>query len=92
MPEIELNKVTRTDAIASLRRYAEENFAEPLGDLPANLLLDYILEEIGPAIYNKAIADAQSRLQLRVADLHGELFAKEFSYWPRIDAKKKSRR
>ncbi len=92
MPDIELNKVARADAIASLRRYAEENFAEPLGELPTNLLLDFILEEIGPSIYNKAISDAQTRLQLRLADLHGELFAKEFAYWPRLDAKKKARR
>jgi uncharacterized protein (DUF2164 family) len=92
MTTIELSKEARADAIASLKRYAEENFAEPLGDLPAGLLLDFLLEEIGPAIYNKAISDAQTRLQLRVADLSGELFADEFQYWPRLEAKRKARR
>ena len=45
---IELNRQQRTDAIASLQRYFEENLPEPIGDLPAGMLLDYILQEIGP--------------------------------------------
>ena len=78
---IELPKQKRTDAIASLQRYFEESLPEPLGDLPAGLLLNFILEEIGPAIYNQAIRDAQTRLAQRVADLDGELFADEGQYW-----------
>jgi len=62
------------------------------GDLPAGLLLNFILEEIGPVVYNKAIADAQTRLLQRVSDLNGELYADEFQYWPRADAKRKSKR
>ena len=89
---IELSKQARSDVIASMQRYFEENLSEPIGDLPAGLLLNFILEEIGPAIYNRAIADAQSRLEQRVQDLSGELFADEFQYWPKADAKKKNRR
>ena len=88
----ELSKQTRTAAISSLKRYFEENMPEPIGDLPAGQLLNFFVEEIGPAIYNQAIVDAQARLQQRVADLSGELYADEFSYWPSIDAKRKSRR
>ncbi|MFC6646816.1 DUF2164 domain-containing protein [Granulicella cerasi] len=89
---VELKDVARKDAIASLQRYFEENFDRELGDMPAGLLLNYILEEIGPAIYNSAIADAQARMQLRVADLTGELFADEFRYWPKVDAKRRTKR
>ena len=78
---IELPKQKRTEAIASLQRYFEENLPEPLGDLPAGLLLDYILEEIGPAVYNQAIREAQTLLTQRVTDLDGELFADEFQHW-----------
>jgi uncharacterized protein (DUF2164 family) len=86
---IELSNETREDAIASIKRYFEENLPEPIGDLPANLLLNFILEEIGPAIYNQAIKDAQTRLQQRVADLDGELYEDEFQYWPRAEAKRR---
>ena len=88
---LELTKQQRTDAIASMQRYFEENL-DPIGDMPAGLLLNFFLEEIGPMIYNQAITDAQTRLSQRVADLNGELFADEFQYWPRADAKRKSRR
>ncbi len=91
MITLELGKEQRSDAIASLKRYFEENL-EPIGDLPAGLLLNFFLEEIGPVIYNRAVTDAQARLTQRVADLNGELYADEFQYWPRSDAKRKSRR
>jgi uncharacterized protein (DUF2164 family) len=89
---IEIAKQVRTAAIASMQRYFEENMPEPIGDLPAGLLVNFFVQEIGPAIYNQAIADAQARLQMRVSDLNGELFADEFQYWVRVDAKRKSRR
>jgi uncharacterized protein (DUF2164 family) len=91
MGRIELAKEVRGDALASLKRYFEENMAEALGELPAGLLMDFFLEEIGPAIYNQAIADAQARKSLRVADLSGELYVDEFQYWARVEAKKKRR-
>jgi uncharacterized protein (DUF2164 family) len=89
--EIELEKREREQALASIKRYFEEEL-EPIGDLPAGLLLNFLLEEIGPVIYNRAVADAQTRLATRVADLNGELFADEFQYWTRVDAKRKGKR
>jgi uncharacterized protein (DUF2164 family) len=89
---IELSKQTRADAITSIQRYFEENMPEPVGNLAARLLLNYFLEEIGPAIYNQAIADAQTRIQQRLSDLEGELFAPEFQYWPNLERKRKSQR
>jgi len=89
MAAIELKKQARTEAIASLKKYFEREMQEPLGDLRAGLLLDFFMEEIGPAIYNQAIADAQARMAARVADLEGELYAEEFQYWVRQAAKKK---
>jgi len=84
----ELGKETRTQAIASVQRYFEENLTEPIGNLPAGQLLDFFIEEIGPAIYNRAIADAQSLLQQRVMDLNGELFEDEFQFWIRKSTKR----
>lgn len=89
MPSIELLKQVRAKAIASLQRYFEENMPEPIGELPAGLLLNFFIEEIGPVIYNHAISEAQTRMQQRVSDLNGELYADEFQYWPRLDAKKR---
>jgi uncharacterized protein (DUF2164 family) len=92
MIAIELPKQTREETIRSLQRYFEQEMPEPLGDLRAGLLLNFILEEIGPVVYNRAIADAQARMTSRVADLSDELYADEFTYWPRAEAKRHSRR
>ncbi len=91
MTAIDLSKKSRADAIASIQRYFEENMPEPIGDLPAGLLLDFFVEEVGPAIFNRAVADAQTRMQLRVADLTGELYVDGFQYWPKLDAKRRKR-
>jgi hypothetical protein len=33
-------------------------------------------------VYNQAVADAQTFLQARVADLEGVCYEEEFGYWP----------
>lgn len=92
MMMFELSKQARIEAINSIKRYFQENMSEPIGDLPAGLLLNFFLEEIGPVIYNRAIADAQTRMERHVSDISGELYADEFQYWARLEAKRKNRR
>lgn len=89
---IELAKEAREEAIASLQRYFSENMEEELGNMTAGLLLGFILEEIGPCIYNKGVADAQERMQLRIGELDSEIFAVEFQYWRERDRRKGGRR
>ena len=86
--KIELSAQAQKDAVASIQKYFEVNMPEMLGELPAGLLLNFFVEEIGPAIYNKAIADAQAQMLRRVDDLSGELYVDEFQYWPRVSAKR----
>jgi uncharacterized protein (DUF2164 family) len=88
MGAIELTKQARAQAVASIQQYFEKNMPEPVGELAAGLLLTFFLEEIGPAVYNRAIADAQARMLQRVGDIEGELFAEEFQYWPGQAAKR----
>ena len=87
--KINLSPEGRAEAVSSIQRYFDENFSEPVGELPASLLLNFFIEEIGPVVYNQAIADAQARMQSRISDLNGELFADEFQYWSRLDAKRR---
>jgi uncharacterized protein (DUF2164 family) len=90
--KIELKPETRADAIDSIQRYFEENMPEPLGNLPAAKLLDFFLEELGPVAYNRAIADVQARMAVRISDLSGELSLDELQYWPKEDARRGKRR
>ena len=89
---IELNKDARQVAISSIERYFRENMDEPIGNVAAAGLLGFMLEEIGPAIYNQAVMDVQERLQARVAEVDLEVHEDEFQYWRKYDAQRKGRK
>ena len=85
---IELTKAAHTAAISSLERYFLEENGEPLGDMAAGALLTFFLADIGPAIYNQAIADAQESMQARVAEIDIELHETPFEYWTKRNRKR----
>ena len=86
---IELPKPARQQTVESIERYFSEHLEQRIGNVAAGGLLAYFLEEIGPLVYNQAVADVQERLQLRVAELDIEIHEDEFGYWRKFDAKKK---
>jgi uncharacterized protein (DUF2164 family) len=88
---IELSKEARAEAIASIERYFRENMEEKIGNIAAGALLGYFLEELGPIVYNKAVADVQERLQVRVSELDIDHHEEEFQYWRKFDRQKKGR-
>lgn len=88
---IEIAKDKRKEIIASIQRYFEENREEKLGNLTAGALLDFLLEELGPIVYNKAVADVQERLQARVMEVDIEIHEDEFTYWNKFDRQRKNK-
>jgi len=54
---IELQKEAKKEAIASIERWFHEEREERIGNIAAGALLNFMLEEIGPSIYNRAVAD-----------------------------------
>ena len=88
---IELSKQDKVQAVASIERYFRENMEEKIGNMAANDLLAFFLEEVGPSIYNKGVSDAQERLQVRVSELDFEVHEDEFAYWQKYDKKRKTK-
>jgi uncharacterized protein (DUF2164 family) len=80
---IKLQKDTEKYLLGSIKRFVAENMDAEIGDLKAGLLLEFCVREIGPSIYNQAIANAQRYLQEKSADLAGSLYEAEFDYWKR---------
>ena len=74
---IELPKDIRTQSVASIQRYFRENMEEPIGNLDAEALLDFFLQEIGPVAYNKAGPSARAS---RRNDAIGEFAAPGVPY------------
>jgi len=86
---IKLEKDAEKRMTESIKRFFAETLEEEIGDLRASLVLDFCLKEIGPSIYNQAVAEAQAVLQEKVADLDGSCYEPEHAYW---DKKRRSLR
>ncbi|WP_295380574.1 DUF2164 domain-containing protein [uncultured Pseudacidovorax sp.] len=78
---IELERDQRQQAVASIERYFAENMGERIGNIAAGALLNFFLEEIGPLVYNQAVAEVQERLAQRVAEIDLEVHEDPFTYW-----------
>lgn len=89
---IELPKEARQEAIASIERWFRENMEEKIGNIAAGALLNFFLEEVGPSIYNHAVAQVQERLQARVNEVDIEVHEDEFQYWRRQERQARSRK
>jgi len=89
---IELTKEAKQNALESIQKYFQVNLEQPIGNLATGALLEFILEEIGPSIYNKGVADAQERMQARIGELDYEVHADEFQYWRNRDRQPKGRK
>ena len=88
---IDIPKDARTHAIASIQRYFEAHMEEKIGNIAAGALLGFFLEEIGPLVYNQAVADVQERLQARISEVDIEVHEDAFPYWPKYDRQHKRR-
>lgn len=86
---IEISKEVRQRAILSIERYFLENMNEKIGNIAAGALLSFFVEEVGPVIYNMAVAEVQERLQTRVMEIDLEVSEDAFQYWCKYDQAKR---
>ena len=69
--EIKLKKEVRIKIIEDMKIYFCKERDEQINDLGAELLLDFIIQNIGPYIYNHAINDAYAYMNEKIEDLIG---------------------
>ncbi|MCP9799991.1 DUF2164 domain-containing protein [Synechococcus sp. RedBA-s] len=75
---IQLSKEAKKEALASIIRFFAEHRDEEIGLIAAGALLEFILSDIAPSVYNKAIAEALERLSVQLAELDIDLHEEEF--------------
>ena len=78
---IELEKQEVEEILPSIKKYILEEFEEEIGDLKAQLLLNYFLKEIAPYAYNKGVKDAEHFFRTKVEDLQGSCYEFPLTYW-----------
>ena len=70
MKSIELTKEVKEEQIKNIKEFFLSERDEAISDFQAETLLQFILREIGPLIYNQAIADAYALMSSKVEDLY----------------------
>ena len=75
--EIELDKERKERIVRAIQGYFAEKLDQEIGHLAAELLLEFFVRQVGPAIYNQAVKDAQAFLQDKLMDLDGVLYQPE---------------
>lgn len=76
---IELSSETKQALVDEIKHFFRTERDEEIGDLQAGFLLDFVLETVGPSVYNQAVRDAQAKLQTAVAELDVTLYRPETS-------------
>ena len=72
---IELSREARQAAAAGLRKVLIEELDVELGTLQAEMILDRLVLDLGPVLYNRALTDARAVVAAKAEDmdeaLHG---------------------
>lgn len=68
--KIELTKEQKLQIAAKLKKYLRENYYTDIGDLKAELFIDFISDTIAPFYYNKGLADSITLMKDRIEDLY----------------------
>ncbi len=74
---IELADERKAKMVIAIQRYFRENLDAELGELGAQLLLEFFIRELGAPVYNQAIRDAHDFIQDKLVDLAGEFYEPE---------------
>lgn len=75
MSVLKLPREEKEELILRIQEYAELELGETLGHLAAENLLSFVLEEVGPYVYNQAIKDTRATLSEQAEKLDEELYA-----------------
>lgn len=71
MKKFKLEKEVKEKILADIQKYFTDEREEEIGSLSAELLLQFMIEKVGPAIYNQGIRDAHSLMSKKMEDLYG---------------------
>lgn len=73
------SKEEKAQIVHQVQRYFEDEQMESIGNLAAEQLIDFMLDIVGPHVYNEALADVQKTLKAHNNQLEDALFLLEKS-------------
>ncbi|MFD0616873.1 DUF2164 domain-containing protein [Paenibacillus sp. GCM10027629] len=63
--------------IRNVQLFFEEERSETLGNIAAESIVDFMLKELAPHLYNKGVADARNLLMQKMSQIEDECYALE---------------
>lgn len=69
--KIELNKENRDLILEEIKKFFYEERDEEIGELASILVLDFIMDNIAPEIYNKGVKDSVAFMTDKIEDMYG---------------------
>lgn len=77
MKPIRFEKEERAAIVGKVQRYFADELDQEIGAIPAEMLLDFLSENLGAFYYNRGLADAQAVFQRTMDNVADELYALE---------------
>ena len=75
--EIKLSDGRKKEMIQEVQSYFRNEHDEMIGDLKAEMFVEFFIEKLGPKIYNQAIEDANQFIHEKLIDMEGILYIQE---------------
>ena len=71
---IELSREARQAAAAGLRKVLIEELEVEVGTMQAEMVLDRLVLDLGPVLYNRALTDARAVIAAKAEDMDEALY------------------
>ena len=75
--EIKLSEDRLKVVTEKVQSYFRNEHEEAIGELKAEMIVEFFIKELGPKIYNQAIDDANAFIHEKLIDLDGILYIPE---------------
>lgn len=74
---IKIEKEKREKLVKEIQAYFLDNYEEEIGELKAELLINFLVDKVGSKIYNQALADSKYWFGKKLEDLESDFFTLE---------------
>lgn len=81
---LKIPKEHKMSIVSRMQAYFGAEFSQPVGNLAAEHLLHFMVEQLGPVIYNQAINDARAVVTQQMERIDEELYAIEQPLQPEV--------
>ena len=77
MKKLKFEKEERAAIVGKIQRYFIDELDSQIGAIPAELLLGFFSEQIGPFYYNQGLGDAQAVFTRAIDIINDEIYGLE---------------